>query len=123
MSNSCRKERSLSGSGQVASVSVEFYADRRRHRRRGREAEDRRRRTGLSAGDGPARRFRPRACLYCRLPGRPYYELTARNFNPLMAMAADIVLVQAQNVVPVGVVSPDHVVTPAPVVDFLVTGE
>jgi acetate CoA/acetoacetate CoA-transferase alpha subunit len=40
-----------------------------------------------------------------------------------MAMAADIVLVQAQNVVPVGVVSPDHVVTPAPVVDYLVTGE
>jgi acetate CoA/acetoacetate CoA-transferase alpha subunit len=55
--------------------------------------------------------------------GNLSYALTARNFNPLMAMAADIVLVQAQNVVPVGVVSPDHVVTPAPVVDYLVTGE
>ena len=55
--------------------------------------------------------------------GNLSYALTARNFNPLMAMAADIVLVQAQNVVPVGVVSPDHVVTPAPVVDFVVTGE
>jgi acetate CoA/acetoacetate CoA-transferase alpha subunit len=55
--------------------------------------------------------------------GNLSYALTARNFNPLVAMAADTVLVQAENVVPVGVVSPDHVVTPAPVVDYLVTGE
>jgi acetate CoA/acetoacetate CoA-transferase alpha subunit len=54
--------------------------------------------------------------------GNLSYALTARNFNPLVAMAADTVLVQAENVVPVGVVSPDHVVTPAPVVDYLVTG-
>ena len=55
--------------------------------------------------------------------GNLSYALTARNFNPLMAMAADTVLVQAENVVPVGVVSPDHVVTPAPVVDYLVANE
>ena len=54
--------------------------------------------------------------------GNLSYALTARNFNPLMAMAADTVLVQAENVVPVGVVSPDHVVTPAPLVDYLVSG-
>jgi acetate CoA/acetoacetate CoA-transferase alpha subunit len=48
------------------------------------------------------------------------YALTARNFNPLMAMAADTVLVCAENIVPVGVISPDHVVTPAPVVDYLI---
>jgi len=54
--------------------------------------------------------------------GNLSYALTARNFNPLMAMAANTVFVQAENVVPVGVVSPDHVVTPAPVVDYLVTG-
>ena len=54
--------------------------------------------------------------------GNLSYALTARNFNPLMAMAADTVLVQAENVVPVGVVSPDHVVTPAPLVDYLVVG-
>ena len=52
--------------------------------------------------------------------GNLSYALTARNLNPLMAMAADTVVVQAENVVPVGVVSPDHVVTPAPVVDYLV---
>jgi acetate CoA/acetoacetate CoA-transferase alpha subunit len=52
--------------------------------------------------------------------GNLSYALTARNFNPLMAMAASTVMVQAENVVPVGVVSPDHVVTPAPVVDYLI---
>ena len=48
------------------------------------------------------------------------YALTARNFNPLMAMAADTVVVHAENIVPVGVVAPDHVVTPAPVVDYVI---
>jgi len=52
--------------------------------------------------------------------GNLSYALTARNFNPLMAMAADTVVVQAENVVPVGVVSPDHVITPAPIVDYLI---
>lgn len=48
------------------------------------------------------------------------YVLTARNFNPLMAMAAETVLVQAENIVPIGLIAPDHVVTPAPLVDYLV---
>jgi acetate CoA/acetoacetate CoA-transferase alpha subunit len=48
------------------------------------------------------------------------YALTARNFNPVIAMAADTVIVSADNIVPVGVISPDHVVTPAPIVDYLV---
>jgi acetate CoA/acetoacetate CoA-transferase alpha subunit len=52
--------------------------------------------------------------------GNLSYALTARNFNPVIAMAADTVVVTADNVVPVGVISPDHVVTPAPVVDYLV---
>ena len=52
--------------------------------------------------------------------GNLAYALTARNFNPLMAMAADTVVVQAENIVPVGVVAPDHVMTPAPVVDYVV---
>jgi len=47
------------------------------------------------------------------------YALTARNFNPLIAMAADTVIVAAEHIVPVGVISPDHVVTPAPLVDYL----
>ncbi|WP_414471312.1 CoA transferase subunit A [Microvirga sp. M2] len=52
--------------------------------------------------------------------GNLAYALTARNFNPLMAMAADTVVAQAENIVPIGVVAPDHVMTPAPVVDYLI---
>jgi acetate CoA/acetoacetate CoA-transferase alpha subunit len=52
--------------------------------------------------------------------GNLSYVLTARNFNPLMAMAAGTVVVQAENIVPIGVIAPDHVVTPAPVVDYLI---
>jgi acetate CoA/acetoacetate CoA-transferase alpha subunit len=48
------------------------------------------------------------------------YALTARNFNPVIAMAGGTVIACADNIVPVGVISPDHVVTPAPVVDYLV---
>jgi len=48
------------------------------------------------------------------------YALTARNFNPVVAMAADTVIVSADHIVPVGVLAPDHVVTPAPIVDYLV---
>jgi len=48
------------------------------------------------------------------------YALTARNFNPVIAMAADTVIASADNIVPVGVISPDHVGTPAPVVDYLI---
>jgi acetate CoA/acetoacetate CoA-transferase alpha subunit len=35
-------------------------------------------------------------------------------------MAANTVIASADNIVPVGVFVPDHVVTPAPVVDYLV---
>ena len=53
--------------------------------------------------------------------GNLSYALTARNFNPVIAMAAETVIASADNIVPVGVISPDHVVTPAPVVDYLIT--
>jgi acetate CoA/acetoacetate CoA-transferase alpha subunit len=53
--------------------------------------------------------------------GNLTYVLTARNFNPVIAMAAKTVVVQAEHVVPVGMISPDHVMTPAPVVDYLIT--
>jgi acetate CoA/acetoacetate CoA-transferase alpha subunit len=53
--------------------------------------------------------------------GNLAYALTARNFNPVIAMAADTTIVTAENIVPVGLISPDHVITPAPIVDYLVT--
>jgi acetate CoA/acetoacetate CoA-transferase alpha subunit len=48
------------------------------------------------------------------------YTLTARNFNPLMAMAADTVIAEADNIVPVGVISPDDVNTPGAIVDYVI---
>ena len=42
--------------------------------------------------------------------GNLTYVLTARNFNPVMAMAADTVIVTAEHIVPVGVIAPDRVV-------------
>jgi acetate CoA/acetoacetate CoA-transferase alpha subunit len=53
--------------------------------------------------------------------GNLSYVLTARNFNPVIAMAADTTIVTAEHIVPVGLIAPDHVVTPAPLVDYLVT--
>lgn len=53
--------------------------------------------------------------------GNLSYVLTARNFNPVIAMAADTTLVTAEHIVPVGLIAPDHVVTPAPLVDYVVT--
>jgi acetate CoA/acetoacetate CoA-transferase alpha subunit len=53
--------------------------------------------------------------------GNLSYALTARNFNPVIAMAADTTIVTAEHIVPVGLIPPDHVVTPAPLIDYLVT--
>src|SRR5947208_3795147 len=55
--------------------------------------------------------------------GNLSYALTARNFNPVIAMAADTTIVTAEHIVPVGLIAPDHVVTPAPLVHYLVTNE
>jgi acetate CoA/acetoacetate CoA-transferase alpha subunit len=52
--------------------------------------------------------------------GNLVYALTARNFNPVIAMAARTVIVDAAHIVPVGMISPDHVVTPAVLVDYLI---
>ena len=52
--------------------------------------------------------------------GNLAYALTARNFNPVIAMAGKTVISDADHIVPVGVIAPDHVITPAPVVDYLI---
>jgi acetate CoA/acetoacetate CoA-transferase alpha subunit len=52
--------------------------------------------------------------------GNLAYALTARNFNPIVAMAGDTVIASADHIVPVGVISPDNVVTPATIVDYLI---
>ena len=55
--------------------------------------------------------------------GNLTYSLTARNFNPLIAMAADKVIAEADDIVPVGSIPPDVVVTPSVLVDYLVSKE
>jgi len=59
----------------------------------------------------------------CDYMGNLTYVLTARNFNPLIAMAADRVIAEVEHIVPVGLIPPDHVVTPAAVVDFVIAPE
>jgi len=48
------------------------------------------------------------------------YVATARNFNPLMAMAADHVIAEAEAVMPLGDLAADEVHTPGPFVDHVV---
>jgi len=55
--------------------------------------------------------------------GNLEYSLTARNFNPLMALVAEQVIAEAETVVPVGGIAPDMVITPHVVVDTLVAKE
>lgn len=51
--------------------------------------------------------------------GNLEYSLTAQNFNPVMALAADTVIAEPQSIMPVGVISPDAVKTPGILVDHL----
>uniref|UniRef100_A0A9E7ZWD5 3-oxoacid CoA-transferase subunit A n=1 Tax=Bosea sp. NBC_00436 TaxID=2969620 RepID=A0A9E7ZWD5_9HYPH len=52
--------------------------------------------------------------------GNLVYSLTARNFNPLMAMAAAMVIAEPNEIVPLGVLPPDAVHTPGVLIDHLV---
>lgn len=54
--------------------------------------------------------------------GNIVYRGATRNFNPLMALAADLVIVEAENLVEVGEISPDDVETPGILVDYIVVG-
>lgn len=48
------------------------------------------------------------------------YRLTATNFNPVMVLAAKLVIAEAGEIVPVGVIPPDAVRTPGILVTHLV---
>ena len=52
--------------------------------------------------------------------GNLAYAATAQNFNPLMAMAADHVIVEAERITESGELAPETIHTPAPFVDKLV---
>ncbi len=51
--------------------------------------------------------------------GNLTYRLTATNFNPVMALAADCVIAEPNEIVPVGVIPPDAVRTPGILVTHL----
>lgn len=52
--------------------------------------------------------------------GNLTYHMAARNFSPLMAMAAKVTVVQASKVVEAGKINPEHVVTPGIFVNRIV---
>lgn len=55
--------------------------------------------------------------------GNLFYKATTRNFNPLMATAAETVIAAAEEIVAVGEIMPEAVATPGIFVDYLVGGE
>jgi acetate CoA/acetoacetate CoA-transferase alpha subunit len=52
--------------------------------------------------------------------GNLAYQLTATNFNPVMALAADVVICEPREIVPTGVIPPDSVTTPGVLVNHLI---
>ncbi len=54
--------------------------------------------------------------------GNLVYRRAARNFNPVMATAADLVVAEVEHLVENGEIDPDQVVTPGVFVDMLVLG-
>ena len=55
--------------------------------------------------------------------GNLTYYKTARNFNPDMATAAEVVIAEVDEIVEAGTLDPERVVTPHPYVDYLVQAE
>ncbi len=54
--------------------------------------------------------------------GNLVYRRSAQNFNPLMATAAEVVIVEAEQIVEAGEIDPDEVMTPGAFIDYLVLG-
>ncbi len=52
--------------------------------------------------------------------GNLVYERAARNFNPVIALAADLVIAEVDEIVDVGEIDPDHVMTPGALIDKIV---
>ena len=59
----------------------------------------------------------------CDESGNCWYKGTMRNFNPVMATAADLVIAETEYVVPVGEIEPENMHTYGICVDYIVEGE
>lgn len=55
--------------------------------------------------------------------GNLIYNKTARNFNPVMATAADFVIAEVEEIVEPGELDPESIVTPSVFVDMVIKGE
>ncbi len=53
--------------------------------------------------------------------GNLIYQLTTRNFNPLIALAADVVIAEPDTLAEVGDIAPDAVMTPGALIDHIVS--
>ncbi|MPM14727.1 Acetate CoA-transferase subunit alpha [bioreactor metagenome] len=54
--------------------------------------------------------------------GNIWYKGTTKNFSPLMAMAADTVICEAEHLVEIGEIEPENVMTSGIFVDYIVNG-
>ena len=55
--------------------------------------------------------------------GNLIYEKSARNFNPIMATAADIVIVETERLAEQGALEPDSIHTPGGFIDHVIVLE
>jgi len=55
--------------------------------------------------------------------GNLIYDKSARNTNPLVAMAGDITIAEVEEIVPLGSLDPDEIITPGVFVDYIVPSE
>ncbi|MFD3450035.1 CoA transferase subunit A [Microbacteriaceae bacterium 4G12] len=52
--------------------------------------------------------------------GNLVFDKSARNMNPLVAMAGEITIVEAEEIVPLGALQPEEIITPGVFVDYIV---
>ncbi|MDQ0271985.1 CoA transferase subunit A [Cytobacillus purgationiresistens] len=55
--------------------------------------------------------------------GNLIYDKSARNTNPLCAMAGDITIAEVEEIVPLGSLHPDEIITPGVFVDYIIPSE
>lgn len=55
--------------------------------------------------------------------GNVWYKGTTRNFNEVMALAADVVIAEAEQIVETGEIAPEDVVTPGILVDYVTSAQ
>ncbi len=93
---------------------------------------------GTEIGDGPTKQIDGKMYLFVPAQranvafirawqadraGNLIYRMTEQNFNKAMATAADIVIAEVQEIVPVGELDPNEIHTPGHLIDFLVRAQ